>query len=105
METFGLYIKKLRNENGYTLTKLAALLDLDSANLSKIENGKREFDEKRLKRLSIALKLDLDKLKTEYYGNLFAKKIYENKCSNDVLTFIEKKVQDMRMTKSKKNNI
>lgn len=43
--TFGEYIKKLRTDNGLTLTQLAFQLDLDSANLSKIENGKREFDE------------------------------------------------------------
>jgi len=44
-ETFGEYIRKLRTENELTLTQLAAKLDLDSANLSKIENGKREFDD------------------------------------------------------------
>ena len=46
--TFGEYIRLLRNENELTLTQLAAKLNLDSANLSKIENGKRDFDEKRL---------------------------------------------------------
>ena len=46
-ETFGGYIRRHRNENGLTLTQLAAKLYLDSANLSKIENGKREFNEKR----------------------------------------------------------
>ena len=51
-ETFGEYIKRLRTENGFTLTQLAAKLDLDSANLSKIENNKREFDERRLTLLS-----------------------------------------------------
>ena len=54
-ETFGEYIKRLRTENELTLTQLAAKLDLDSANLSKIENSKREFDEKRLEKLSTAL--------------------------------------------------
>ena len=50
--TFGEYIKQLRTDNGLTLTQLAFQLDLDSANLSKIENGKREFDEKRLEKLA-----------------------------------------------------
>lgn len=45
-ETIGQYIKTLRNDKGWTLTQLAAKLDIDSANLSKIENGKRELDEK-----------------------------------------------------------
>ena len=38
---FGEYIRNLRTEKGFTLTQLGAKLDLDSANLSKIENGKR----------------------------------------------------------------
>jgi len=49
------------------LTQFAAKLDLDSANLSKIENGKRDFDEKRLVLLSDAFKIEIDELKKEYY--------------------------------------
>lgn len=104
-ETFGEYIKRLRNESGLTLTQLAAQLDLDSANLSKIENSKRDFDEKRLKQLSVALNLDLDKLKTEFYGNLIAKKLYENKCSNDVFSVAEKKVEYLRSINVKQINL
>jgi len=57
--TFGEYIRELRNLNGLTLTQLAAKLDLDSANLSKIENGKRDFDEKRLLKLAKVFKLNI----------------------------------------------
>ncbi len=70
--TFGEYIRQLRTDNGLTLTELAALLKLDSANLSKIENGKREFDEKRLDKLANAFNLDFEKLKVEYFGDQFA---------------------------------
>ena len=55
--TFGEYMKQLRTAKGYTLTELAALLKLDSANLCKIENGKREFDEKRLEKLARITKI------------------------------------------------
>ena len=78
--SFGEYIRKLRTENGMTLTQLAAQLELDSANLSKIENGKREFDEKRLEKLATVFSLKLDDIKTEFFSDLFAKKIYENNC-------------------------
>lgn len=57
--TFGEYIRQLRTDKGLTLTELAALLKLDSANLSKIENGKREFDEKRLDKLAMLSNLTL----------------------------------------------
>ena len=62
-ESFGNFIKTLRVENNLTLTQLAAKLDLDSANLSKIENGKRDFDEKRLILLSETFDIEIDEIK------------------------------------------
>ena len=93
---FGEYIRKLRTENGMTLTQLAAQLELDSANLSKIENGKRDFDEKRLEKLAMVFSLKLDDIKTEFFSNLFAKKIYENNCSIDTLLIAEEKVNYLK---------
>ncbi len=90
--SFGEFIRKLRVEHKLTLTQLAAQLELDSANLSKIENGKREFDEKRLEKLAIVFNLKLDDIKTEFFGDLFAKKIYENNCSMKTLMVAEEKV-------------
>lgn len=91
-ESFGKYIRKLRNENELTLTQLGAKLGLDSANLSKIENGKREFDEKRLIKLAAVFNLDLDVLKTEFFSDLFAKKLYYSNCSTQALSVAEEKV-------------
>lgn len=91
-ESFGKYIRRLRNEKGLTLTQLGAELSLDSANLSKIENGKREFDEKRLIKLAEVFDLDLEKLKTEFFSDLFAKKLYESNCSTEALMVAEDKV-------------
>lgn len=91
-ETFGEYIKRLRTENGFTLTQLAAKLDLDSANLSKIENNKREFDERRLTLLSEVFNLDLSKLRTEFFSDFIAKKIYKNNCDEQTLVLAEEKV-------------
>lgn len=95
-ETFGEYIKRLRIDNELTLTQLAAKLDLDSANLSKIENNKREFDEKRLELLSVVFKIDISKLRTEFFSDLIAKKIYENNCDNETLVLAEQKVEYLK---------
>ena len=94
--TFGEYIKQLRTDKGLTLTQLAFQLDLDSANLSKIENGKREFDEKRLEKLATAFNLDIEKLKTEYFGEQFAKKMYQYNCSSETLIVAEEKVNYLK---------
>lgn len=98
--TFGEFIKQLRTENELTLTQLAAKLDLDSANLCKIENNRREFDEKRLELLANVFKLDLTQLKTEFYSDLIAKKIYESNCGNETLILAEQKVEYLKF----KNN-
>ena len=103
--TFGEYIKKLRTDNGLTLTQLAFQLDLDSANLSKIENGKREFDEKRLEKLATAFNLDLDQLKTEYFADQFAKKMYQSDCSPNTLIVAEEKVNYLKSVNTRQGKI
>ena len=103
--SFGEYIRKLRTENGLTLTQLAAQLELDSANLSKIENGKREFDEKRLDKLANAFNLNLEKLKVEYFGDQFAKKMYAYNCSSETLIVAEEKVNYLKSINVKQSEI
>ena len=103
--TFGEYIKQLRTDKGLTLTELAALLKLDSANLSKIENNKREFDEKRLDKLANAFDLDFEKLKTEYFGDQFAKKMYAYNCSTETLIVAEEKVNYLKSKNVKQTEI
>lgn len=98
-ETFGEYIKRLRKEKNMTLTQLAAKLNLDSANLCKIENNKREFDEKRLQLLSKVFNIDPASVKTEFFSDLIAKKIYDNDCDNETLYLAEEKVEYLKTKK------
>lgn len=60
-ENFGEYIRKLRTENGLTLTQLGAKLGIDSGALSKIENSNHDFNEKRLDKLAAVFELDFAK--------------------------------------------
>lgn len=64
-------------------------MGLDSANLSKIENGKRDFDEKRLDLLAKVFNINISNLKDEFYSEMIAKKLYENQCSENVLQLAE----------------
>lgn len=99
--TFGEYIRLLRNENELTLTQLAAKLNLDSANLSKIENGKRDFDEKRLPKFAEIFKLDLTELRNEYVTDQIGKQIYETNCTKQLLQVAEEKAEYRRTLKEK----
>ena len=104
-QSFGEYIRHLRTKNELTLTQLGAKLDLDSANLSKIENGKRDFDEKRLILLAQVFELNLEELKTEFFSDLFAKKLYESSSSTDALFVAEKKVKYLRQINAKQESL
>ena len=95
-QSFGEYIRKLRTEMGFTLTQLGAKLDLDSANLSKIENGKRDFDEKRLPKLAKIFKLNLTELRNEYVTDQIGKHIYETNCTKQLLQVAEEKAEYRR---------
>jgi transcriptional regulator with XRE-family HTH domain len=104
-ESFGEYIRKLRNERGLTLTQLAAKLNMDSANLSKIENGKRGFDEKRLEKLSAIFELNYNNLKREFYSEMIAKKLYSVDCPCDTLHLAEQKVNYLKQNNIKQTAI
>ncbi len=102
MQNFGAYIKELRTAKGLTLTELAAKLGLDSANLGKIENDKRPFDEKKLPALCKVFGLNIDEMKKELLSEKIARKIYETGTDSEVFLLAEKKVEYMKQKKSGK---
>lgn len=104
-ESFGEYLRRLRNDKGYTLTQLAAKIGVDSANLSKIETGKRELDEKKLPKLSKIFNLDIDTLKEEYFSDKIARKLYESHCSEKTLVLAEQKIRYIKQRKSTQGNL
>lgn len=104
-ESFGEFVRRLRTEKQLTLTQLAAQLDMDSANLSKIETGKRDFDEKRLDKLANVFNLNLEELKMEYFSDFIAKKIYKIDNSKDTLILAEEKVNYLRIKNIKQTNL
>jgi transcriptional regulator with XRE-family HTH domain len=93
MDNFGDYIRQLRKDKDLTLTKLAAMLDMDSANLSKIETGKRSFDEKKLPVFCKIFQLDLEKMKKELISEKFAHKVYAENVDGGVFKLAEQKVK------------
>ena len=93
---FGEYIRTLRTQSGLTLTQLGAKLGIDSGALSKIETGKKEFDETCLPKLAETFNLDLETIKSELISEKIAYTLYQNKCNDNVLTLAEEKVKYIR---------
>lgn len=98
--TFGEYIRQLRAEKEMTLTQLATKLDMDLANLSKIENNKRDFNQKRLPLLAEIFGIDIDILQNEYITDQIGKKIYELNCTKQLLKIAEEKAEYRRKIKT-----
>ena len=99
-ETIGHFIRNLRNNKGWTLTQLAAKLDIDSANLSKIENGKRELDDKKLAKLCKIFKLDKSEMNKELLSEKIAKAICDNELDQSVLILAEEKINYLKKLSS-----
>ena len=93
MTSFGKYLREIRLENNLTLTQMGAKLGIDSANLSKIENGKRNFDEKKIVVLAEEFNIDINEIKKEFYSEKIAKIIYKEKDAYDFLKIAEIKVR------------
>lgn len=104
-ETFGEYIHNLRTDNGLTLTKLAAALDIDQSTLSKIENGKRNVPEEILPKLSTAFNLDLKELEHEYLSEKIAEMIYPQEETQKLFLAAEEKAKYMRIKKQQQSTI
>lgn len=100
--SIGRYIRQLRTDSGKTLKEVARILNLDVANLSKIENGQREFDLEKLPMLCDFLKVDIVQVKRNIYSELFAQVIIQNNLEISILDLIREKIIQLNDKKCNK---
>ena len=93
--TFGLLIKDLRGRIGLTQTQMAAKLDMDTGNLSKVENGKREFDINKISLLSKLTGINELQLKSELLSERFAKDLLTHGLDIRVLELVPLKAKHL----------
>lgn len=105
MSTFGNLIRSKRKEKGLTLTQLGAKIGLDSANLSKIENGKRDFDKSKLSILAEVIELDVELLKIELLSDQIAREVYETNCDYSVFKVAEEKTKYLIRSNTKQSSL
>ncbi len=91
MESFGDYIKGIRQNLSLTQTQFAARIEVDSATISKIENGQKMPKEKLLPKIAKEFGIDLKDLMEQYFSEKFANALYEFKCPESALIVAEKK--------------
>ena len=101
METFGDLIRKLREENGLPLRKVAANLDIDPSTLSKIERNARSANKDIIEKFAELFSIDKKELLIAFLSDKIAYELINEDCSKDVLKAAEGKIKYIRNKNSK----
>ena len=96
MNKVGEIIRGKREEKGLLLRHLAAMVDVDTAILSKIERGERKARREQIENIANALELDKEKLLVEYLSENIAYEILDEDKAQDVLKIAESKIEYLR---------
>lgn len=99
MDKFGDIVRSKREVKGLLLRQLAAMIDIDTAILSKIERGERKARREQVVRIAEALELDSNELLIQYLSENIAYEILQEDNANDILKVAESKINYLRNLK------
>lgn len=95
-ESFGEHIRKLREENGLPLRKVAAVLDIDPSTLSKIERGERSANKEMIPVLAELFKEAPETLGLILFSDKVAYDLMQEENSNEILKVAEEKIKYLK---------
>ena len=81
----GQKLKKLREDRNLMQRQIGALIEIDGALISKIENGDKPINRKHLKKLSIHFKVPLQELETLWLADKIERTIQKEKLGKEAL--------------------
>ncbi|MCH7658203.1 MAG: nucleotidyltransferase domain-containing protein [Bacteroidetes bacterium] len=93
MESIGELIRRLRENKGEPLRKVAAYLDIDQAILSKIERGKRKANKKLVVKLAKYFGEDEKKMLIVYLSDRILYEVQEEDYAKEALKIAEKRIE------------
>ncbi len=89
---FGKRIRELREKQNLYLRQVAPLLEMDTAQLSKIEKGLRQLKREQISVLAKILKADQDELMTLWLADQIYAVVKDEKLANEAMQVAEKKI-------------
>lgn len=95
-KTFGETLRKLREDDGMPLRKLAALLDIDQSTLSKIERNERNANADLIEKLSKIFNTDKKELHINFISDKVAYELLDEESSIDILKVAEEKIEYLK---------
>lgn len=95
-ETFGEHIRKLREQFGLPLRKVAATLDIDPSTLSKIERGERSANKEMLPLLAELFSENEETLGLILLSDKVANDLMQEANPNEILKVAEEKIKYLK---------
>ena len=100
-ETIGEKLRKLREQKELPLRKVAALLDIDVAILSKMERGERKLTKEVVLKLADIYKYSVDYLLVLFLSDKIMYEIQDEELGEKALKVAEKRVKFLKANKQK----
>lgn len=87
-------LKELRELNGYVQRQIAAQLEIDTAYVSKMENGEKQLSRIHIKKLSILYKTNEKELLTLWMADKIIKLVDKEKIGKDAIVIALKEIEN-----------
>lgn len=104
-QTFGEYIKYLREQKGFPLRKVAAVLDIDPSTLSKIEKGERVANKGMISHLSLIFEVQKEKLSLILISDKIAFEILNESNVDEILEAAMEKIKYLKSKNVKQGTL
>jgi transcriptional regulator with XRE-family HTH domain len=98
---FGNKIRILREEQNLLLRQVASLLDMDTAQLSKIERGERQAKKETVLNISQILKINKDELLTLWLADQIYEVVKNEDNALKAMMVAEEQVEYLKASKKK----
>lgn len=92
MQDIGNLIRTLRVRGGYPLRKVAAILDIDQAILSKIERGQRKIKKEQVVKLARFFNYNEKEMLVTYLSDMIINEIGNDEYAKEALRVAEEKI-------------
>jgi HTH-type transcriptional regulator, competence development regulator len=99
-KTFGETLRVKREAKGLLLRQVAAMLDMDTAILSKIERSQRNISKEQVFKLADILGIEREELLIHYLSEKIAIELMGERLADKTLKIAEKKIKHMLKAKS-----
>jgi len=100
-ETLGEKLRQIREKNELPLRKVAALLDIDVAILSKMERGERKLSKEVVLKLADSYKYNPEELLVLFLSEKIMYEIQDEDLGEKALKVAEKRVKYLKANKTK----